>query len=124
MGEDNANHGRRLDRAKAPEMTAAQLVSALTDYSKAAPIPEHRAAFALAAATIKKLARRGVNPELEASHYTCQTDDEAHEAKIAFFRGNQTLSFMILDSPGLYTVANNLLRCYDRLEGIGPKEDE
>jgi hypothetical protein len=109
-------------------MTATELVLALKEYS-AEVEGKHKGAMMLAAATITELVNNGKrrkglkDPALEATHYLCQIDQDAGEARIAFFYKEKTLSYMLMDSPGLYKVASDLLRCYDRLEGIIPAEE-
>jgi hypothetical protein len=56
--------------------------------------------------------------DTEATEYSIATDLAAGEAKLEFFNDGGSISTFVGTSDEIYTLAQRLLRAYDKLEGL------
>lgn len=140
MGTGNANRGGGLDRPKAPQVTRlnrvqadeiAQTLDTLSVIALDHPdtvgseSQTYSQAFTSAADAIRILAKqRALTPEVneayQATGYRLDLDEENHRLRMVLYQGDQknVRSFLMLDSPEAYDMAQHIIRKYDILEGI------
>lgn len=124
-----ASQVTRLNRTQADEI--AQTLDALSVMALNRPetiqnvSQEYATAFTSAADAIRVLAKQRALTPLEneaylATRYSIDLNDETHEMRVVFYKGDQknAHSFLTLSSPEAYDFANHILAGYDDLEGI------
>jgi hypothetical protein len=107
-------------------MTVSALADHLAELGNLADNPSYKSAFKDAADAIRVLSKpvkRGnplADPAFRALGYGIMLDEEAGEMQLIFYKKESSgvLGYMQLDSYGVYEVAADLLRCYDKLENI------
>ena len=119
----------RFDRAQVDEivqaldgLSVAALNSPAEDTESSA---SYARAFTSAASTIRILSKqKGLTPaENEAylaTGYELSVNEESHEMRLSLYQGDpkNTRSFVVMDSPDVYEMAQRILKKYDILEGI------
>ena len=119
----------RFDRAQVDEivqaldgLSVAALNSPAEDTESSA---SYARAFTSAASAIRILSKqKGLTPaENEAylaTGYELSVNEESHEMRLSLYQGDpkNTRSFVVMDSPDVYEMAQRILKKYDILEGI------
>lgn len=119
MGTGNANRSGGLDRP-----SPAQVIAALTKFADWEPLDSPRAkAMRDAALTLRQLAPQSgdEDAELQAKGYSVETHKPTKELRLAIFKDRDQkalLGYLILESPEIYDLGTELIKHYDKLEGI------
>jgi hypothetical protein len=123
MGAGNANRSGGLDRP-----SPAKVIADLTKFAEWEPADSPRAiTMRDAALALSQLAPRQAgqdplqDPALHAKSYRIETHPATKELRLAVFResGHKgVLGYLVLASPEIYDLGTELIKTYDRLEGI------
>lgn len=73
-------------------------------------------------AALAKVKRRVEDPALVTRSYSTETCEESSETRIVFYSGpkqdGEILAVLVLEREETYEFGNNILHCYDTIEGI------
>jgi|ERR1700726_2496128 len=120
MGTGNANRSGGLDRP-----SPAKVIADLTKFADWEPADSPRAiAMRNAVLTLSQLAPRQagqdplIDPTLHAKNYSVEAHPATKEVRLAIFREGRVLGYLVLASPEIYDLGTELIKNYDKLEGI------